>query len=550
MTSLSLNLKKVGVRLLNVLPTLFVNPKTEILLNDVRWITKLCNTYSFLCKIYPNYSVRHFLHSYIETVHKQISKGKITEEEIVSKWINAFKDFDDDDCFFLTKILFESGFLSEPAQKAIIQYAYDTHNPLRRYTTVMDISMQIFRWGQQYYPSFYNDRKKLLNQIACEICHKPDEPECSVKQKRLCIVTYMLGANLFNSVQRVACMIANNLAKQYDEILVVSLETFNLQRNELRTAFYSYRQRSSQKIYSQCKAMFAENVEVFIPDSVTYKEKNQLVLNKIYAFHPDSIIDISDEMSALSNIYSKDFPVYYIPMRNNATSISFSYIMGRLWKYEEGNKRFNSIDPAKVKDWMFPEFVPERKKDYTKAEIGVSEDSFIMLSIGNNDKTYSRHLLDMICELLNENPKIVWLLVGNDAPQYVKEKYGSLISSKRIIEWGFERNLIGICVACDVHIRSNMTGGSGATAIACQAGLPVVMTDFLCDPMRWLGRDFSSLRTDEDMIAEIKHLYQDKGYYQQQSKRVQELVNRAVDADYWWSKLYELINAKDNEVNR
>ena len=68
------------------------------------------------------------------------------------------------------------------------------------------------------------------------------------------------------------------------------------------------------------------------------------------------------------------------------------------------------------------------------------------------------------------------------------------------------------------------------------------MTDFVCDPMRWLGRNYSSLHTEEDMITELKKLYMDSTYYNLQRERVLQLVSKATNSKYWWNKLFEILS--------
>ena len=535
--------------ILEIIPLIFVHPSEKQLLNSCKWIDKLSRLYYILIKFYPRYRLYCYFKRYLERINKAITNKRVSQEHIIKLWVNHFEKSSDKDRFFETKLFFESGFLTDEVSEMIMKYSQTTPSPIRRYNTVMDLSMRTFNCAKGYYPNFYNDRKKVLEKVASESCTVPNLCKNNNNKKRLCLVTYMLAPDLFNSVQRVATMIANNLSEHYDEILVTSLETFHENKEEEKNTFFCYRKDYSKKYFDRIKGMFADNVKVFIPDNLKYGERNQQVLDQIYKFDPTVIIDMSDEMSAISYIYSKDYTVYYIPMRSNASSIDFTYILGRTWKYEEGNKKFRSIDIAKVKEWMFPEYVPNRSNDYTKKDIGVPDDSFVIASIGLNDKTYSNHLSDLICGLLNENTKMIWLLVGGGVSSYVKEKYSELIASKRIIERGFESNLTGLCAACDVHIRPNMTGGSGATAIACQSGLPVVMTDYVCDAMRWLGRDFSSLHTDEDMIAEIKRLFEDGDYYQTQKHRVLELVSKATDSKYWWNKLYDILSENGRVEN-
>ena len=542
-----MKLKELIISILTNIPTFYVRVDKNIL-TRCKWINKLWHFYIFFIKIYRSsdypYFPQYCFKKYVDYIKYNIAKGVITKEYIINLWLDYFYSVSDDEKYFMTKLFFESGFLDNNICKIIIDYCKKTLNISHRYYTINEISMQTFKYANGFYADFYNDRKEILKIVAQETCQKIKQKNKNRGKKIVCIVTYMLGPDLSNSVQRVASMIANNISCNYDQVYVVSGENFYIGNEEKLFNYLCFRKRSSLQYVNEIHKLFNENVEVFIPDANEFQKRNQQVLDFIYDISPEVIIDMSDEMSSLSYYYSQDFPTYYIPLRSNASSIFFTYILGARWKYEEGNKIFNSIDSDKIIEWMFPEYVPPKNRNFTKQDIGVAKDCFVIISIGNNG-LYSDSFCDLMANTLLEYPKFIWLFVGTEPSDYLKNEYNSLIKQRRIIIWGREKELSGLCAACDVHLRSFSTGGSGATAIACQNGLPVVMPDFVCDPMRWLGRDFSKLHTEDDIIKEIIKLYEDKFYYQQQKDRVLNLVKKASDSEFWWGKFCKIIRGNN-----
>ena len=161
--------------------------------------------------------------------------------------------------------------------------------------------------------------------------------------------------------------------------------------------------------------------------------------------------------------------------------------------------------------------------------------------MGNNDFYIVRELADEMAILLQAEKKVTWLLVGRDAPKYLHEQYPDLFENKKIIEWGFESDLLALCENCDIALRPNMKGGSGGTAIAAKAGLPIVLTTYRCDPMRWLGDDYVYSATYHDCIIEIEKLIQDKKYYQCRQEVTTKKISSAEDCPQKWKELSSLL---------
>ena len=173
--------------------------------------------------------------------------------------------------------------------------------------------------------------------------------------------------------------------------------------------------------------------------------------------------------------------------------------------------------------------------------MGLNIDSFIIVSAAYVSKICSDEFCDKICKLLKNNSNFVWLIVGDTAPAYIHNYYGELITSNQIIEKSYESNLFALFKLCNLYLRTEVTGGSGSTAIAAMAGLPIVMTDYLCDPMRWLGSDYSKISNLDQLVDEIETLYKDSEYYEIKKQQCQMLAYEAVDAEKKWSALLEIM---------
>lgn len=448
----------------------------------------------------------------------------------------------EDSKYVLSKILFFAQRYSDENCKNIMDFARITSNPSYRYWTTMDISRFTFLLQTGFYPEYYNDRKVLLKRSVEEM--RLTIPKKSSKESdKLCIVTHLLADSEKNSVQRCVDMICKGLLPYFSEIQIITLDIFSESRKEFATVL-PYK---SAIIYKkQIEKLLPVGVKVHYPEGINYMEKAQDSLNAIYAFNPSVILDMSDEYSAISYYYSKDFYTVYLPLRDTNSSLYFNAIIGApKWKFAESNERFNSIDINLVKEWSFPEYVPEKSINHERKGLSIPEDAFVIISIGNNSTTFTKEFIDEMCSMV-ANHNFIWLLVGQAAPEYMKNTYKHLYDNHLIIEHGYEQNLYSICTLCNVHVRPNMTGGSGATAIAAMAGLPIAMTNYLCDPSRWLGVDFhADISTYRDLTNYIVEISVNKDFYNSEKNKVLSLINVAIDTPEKWEALAQILKGED-----
>lgn len=539
-------MKSILKKILMKFPSIFYKFNIQDLVFDVKWIDKITNFYLKVIKIIPKYTIERFFKIYIDQINKYIIEENCNIDSIIEKWLNSSRILTEEKKAIMFNIMYLCDLVNDKSIEALYNFLKNTRNKDYRYWMTMDMSRITFRKQKGFYPNYYIDRKDLLQKIALEHDLRVNKKSANTDEKKLCIVTFLLDDTIFNSAQRVAMMLSEGLKKYYDEIAIISLDSFKVTLKEQRGITTIVPDKGALKKSKSINKMFNENVKVFYLKEKTYEKRLQEALDYIYSYNPTAILDMSDEYSVISYYYSKDFPTYYIPMRNNISSSFFNYIVADKESYSRLNVKYKVLDDNKVKHWIFPEYVPKKHLTYTRSELGLKQDSFIITTIGNNE-IIDIDLAERMNKLLLDNEDIVWLLVGNNAPDFMHRKYQQLFDSKQIIEWGFEENLAGLCAICNIHLRANNTGSSGATAIAAQQGLPIVMTNFICDPMRWLGYDYSTFTTWEEVTNEIKKLYLDNQYYTMKQNIVLDKINRATNLEEKWKELYYILSDKDKE---
>lgn len=542
-----MNLKRIMRGALSSLSHRLYHIEIDQLINETAWIPTIQKKYTNIIKIFPMYPMRVFLEGVSKPLVKELDSNMMLRNQVRKNWLGFFQNQDDDIKAFMSRMFFYTDMIDESVMKEIVKFLKKTTIKEYRYWLALDIDKMVFFQPNCLYSNYYNDRKKVLELIAKEnavIIPTRNKNVSSENKLKLCIVTYLLSPNVSNSMQRVAMMMASGLKRNAVDVMVVCLDSFTKSVSDARMINSMMNYTSSTHHKKEIARLFPNGTIINYSKGKDYKSRLQDAIRIIYNYSPDIIVDIADEYSPLSFYYSLDFFTAYFPMRGDATSQFYSAIAGVPFKYENTNRLFNNcIDMSKVIEWSFPEYVPPEHGTITKQDIGLQDEQFCIISIGNNS-CFSQDFIDEVCSIVKKNEKIVWLLVGNNAPDYLHTHYEDLLSNGKIIEWGYEKNLAGICRACDVHLRYNLTGGSGGTAIAAMQGLPIVMTNYVCDASRWLGLDYSSIDNFHDLALEIQRLYEDSEYYEQRKTVTLELVGKAVDSKEKWNDLYnKLIEA-------
>ena len=507
---------------------------------DFLWIHKATKLLSTIRFIFPNYSFDLLFHSHILKIKKWLIENDCG---VFSTNLLIFYDNDcsEDEKMFIINLLLSLNIMSESISKKIVSFAKSTSNKNYRYWITMNIEKGIFFNQKGLYKDYYLDRRDLMRQIAIENglhCTK----NSSLKQDNsICIVTYLLDKNLSNSMQRVASMFCHGLSNFYDKVYVLSLETFSSSRKDRRRCSLFYRRRKSSRFSRLIQQQFGSNVRIYYTSGHNYSERMQNSLEILEKINPSIIIDISDEFSAQSYCYNSTFKTFYFSLRGYSSSSFFDYYLCPKSLAIESNLQYRAVAQDKMIDWLFPEYVPLNRNKVERSHFNLINNAFIVVSIGINGDQFSSDFIDCFCPTI-EKENLIWIFVGGGAPSYLKQKYPSLLSDRKIIEWGNEPNLFSLCSCCDAVIRPNTTGGSGGTAIAAMSGLPIVMSSFICDPMRWLGRDYSTLTTSQEMVDLILKLKNNPIFYSDMRKKTIELVNNVLNSDAAWKKLHSFLS--------
>ena len=529
---------KDTVKLLCEYPIHLSTFKKSNLVKKTRWIKRLLRWYLFIVKLLPKYPFHIFVNRYVKYINKVVALNNNEFNCIKANWISYYKTLNEKHRFLMSKVFYTFNIFDDEVVAILIKDSLNFQKEEYKRWMFLDISRMSFMFPKSIYANYYIDRRELLDKVAND---NKLELTNSIDKNGLVIMTYTLGDDLFNSATRLVKMISDGLLNYIDEINVICLDQFVITNKERRNLLTVFETPNPKGIEESLKKIFNKKVNVYFVGKGNRKQKDDKFTSILNKLNPKVIIDITDEYAYESLFYSDIYKTIYIPMRNYSSSSYYTYTLGVKWKYDLLNEIYHSVDESKMVEWSFPEYVPNKSEPISRKELGLKESSFVIVTIGKNEGEFSNNFTDSICEMLCKHNDVQWLIVGGNPPSYLLIKYQELIDNKSIVLRPFEKNLMGLTMSCDAVLRANTTAGSGGTAIAVMNGCPVVMTNMVCDPMRWLGRDYSRIKEVGELPEEILKLKDDKEYYLSQQAKCLSLVKEATNAEKRWNELNNLI---------
>ncbi len=274
--------------------------------------------------------------------------------------------------------------------------------------------------------------------------------------------------------------------------------------------------RPSVSYASIHKEMLGDIAQFQYIEGRAVKQRMQESIDKISAWNPDVIIDITDEVAPQSYILNQYFPVYYIPMRGFSSSMFFAK---KLVEGKQAADYCNHLYPSLSQDQMSDCFmkieIPQEKEKRNREEFQWAESDFVIITVGGRlDHELEEDFLRQICCMLRENLDMKWLLVGTSKIPVLKDVCNDLLESGQIRVLGYENDLMGIFGICDVYLNPRRTGGEISQRWAAGRNVPVIAdASMWFDAMESLGWENLCWSLGEQ-IEKILRMKNDRKYYQ------------------------------------
>lgn len=285
----------------------------------------------------------------------------------------------------------------------------------------------------------------------------------------------------------------------------------------------------------QCKGIHEEylkgyNVEVYYSNPNKSKiERTKEIVDEINKFNPDVIYSTSDISPAREILYPYYPIVYQTHGGTNFSTLCDAYVLygnSQKEKLLQINNDIKLMDENKIIINEPPRRLSKQiKKDYKKKDLGLKEDSFVMVTVGNRlNAEVSDEFVDLITSFINENNNVVWILVGPRDIPYIMDNYRDLINERKIIKIAYEEDLLSLYKICDVYINPVRDGGAGSVEIAMQAGVPVIVEKTSQDAVFVIGEKNCVGDSRKLYIRELNNLHKDENYRKYKSELMQNII--------------------------
>lgn len=416
-------------------------------------------------------------------------------------------------CF---RFMIDSELLKAEELKEYVSLIYNLKNPHMQFCLHVDIHSYVFRHNQFIYDEYYNDRRKCIYKIAQYFNKKREIKFINNESNRIAILVKQLQSTIAATTLYVL-QDAMALAKAGKEVQIFVSGYFycNSADSYIKPKFPNDSSENFKQIHS---SILDDSVKVFYTTGNSIEKRLNLLIDKIIEYCPEAIIDYSGNHAMETAILIKFFPILYVPLSGLAVCDIFHKFMCQdLTETIKLNKRFNSVKESEMILYDKPIRSLSPKKIFRREKYGFHRDDFIIVTVGTRIVyELSEECIDVISQKIEEIEMLKWIIVSGEEHPYIKQKYKNLLQRKKIILWGFEKDIAGLYTMCNAYINPNRMGGGASIAYAMHIGLPILMNYYPSDALSYVGKE-NLTNSYQEMAEKLKKLCYDKQYYEQES---------------------------------
>jgi hypothetical protein len=185
---------------------------------------------------------------------------------------------------------------------------------------------------------------------------------------------------------------------------------------------------------------------------------------------------------------------------------------------DEGKKKLDilNVDEENVIRTLFTFSFKEQTHTYTRAELGIPEDSFVLQVVGGRlDGEVDDEFLGMLDRVMGVNERLFVVFMGKFETFDMRiQKYENL--APKAIYLGYCEDALAVTECCDIYVNPRRRGGGSSAAEALYKGVPVVTLEY-GDVSSAVGEEFwvTDYKAMEDIIVRYSL---DKEYYNEMSE--------------------------------
>lgn len=254
----------------------------------------------------------------------------------------------------------------------------------------------------------------------------------------------------------------------------------------------------------------------------------ELFLSYIQKVKPYFILSLGGS-SILANLANHMIPVLVedFSAKLSITTADYQVVSYKMTEEDEELLQEQQIDANSLIKSQLTLTIPAQKKKLTKIELGLPEDKFILITMGNRlNAEITEEFIHVLEEVLDDNTIMVFCGKFEMYEEFIN-KYSKL--REKIYYIGRTDDILAVLENCDLYVNMIRSGGGTSGTAALYKGVPVVTTSY-GDIASNAGEDFIT-PSYETMIDLIKKYKEDKIFYNKQvikaKERATQLLNKA-----------------------
>ena len=506
-------------------PYTYLGPVTRLSLED--FIGNPCIVQNEI-KIFLKNKYKNLL--YFEPLIQSLKTQKDTKDTLLPTIKNIVSSLPPLENILLLYILYMSDVFDHQLMEYLLLSALNVRQPeLRQFLhgVFNDISTMCFMHAEYLFPEFYNLRRQFLKQLCgmyeLHIKSNQIEKSGSRKIKKICIFNHTLFGKK-SSPTLLSIQISGILANLNYEVKVMPLDVYSYigVDTPIFAPLYDRAYSGASEFKDYHKSVYHPRVSIEYTDIIDMGEKMQSQLDQLAAFSPDLILDMSDEFSVLSYIYSQYFPTLYLPLRGYQSSSFFTcYAVTEPNSFIKTNEVYHSINVDQAVRWPACIIPPMPQTTYNRKQFSLEEEDFILITVGGRLNTeMSKEFIDTVCEKVLSCPNVKWLILGSEN-EYLSERYRSLVDKRQIVYISYENDLPAFYQICDVYLNPKRQGGATSIFWA-MYHIPIAMMRTTCDMAEVIGLENMIDGTFDQVMDYVLELKQDSNFYTKERNRFRQ----------------------------
>ena len=243
-----------------------------------------------------------------------------------------------------------------------------------------------------------------------------------------------------------------------------------------------------------------------------------MMLSLIHAWNPMFVID-ADTTNAVAGLIGSFTTLVSLPMSTECP-ISEGNILVRSGKKDDETEKeyIDMLGDHQRQLFMketFPAFVEESQAHYTRSELGLPEDKFLIAVVGNRlFIDLNQEFIQVMQRVIERIPDAVFVMIGKE--NGIREYFEDSIFDGHLFYLGYCEDLMGVYQVLDLYMNPKRAGGGFSSAIALQAELPVITLPD--NDVAYNCGDKFIVQDYEEMIDTVCRYASDQEFYEQQKK--------------------------------